>query len=213
MSEDLTLGIKVQGDGIKSTAKELDGLAKAGEKAEEKIKGVGKGAKGSVAPMKNLRSQAQQASYQFQDIAVQAQMGTSWFTIIGQQGSQLASVFGPSGAITGALIAFSAILGGVVYKSINSTGEAMEELEDDMDGLVDKFDELTAAQKAFVSVGVEEKISNNNKLIREAEKELNSLNSLTLSFNQIFFGDSFKEKQARIVEVTANFDANKCKFN
>ena len=206
MAEDLTLGIKVQADGIKSTTKELDGLAAAGAKAETNTQKVGKAAKKTVAPMKNMRAQAQQASYQFQDIAVQAQMGTNWFTIIGQQGSQLASVFGPSGAVTGALIAFSAILGGVVYNSLNSTGEAMEELEDDMDGLVDKFDELTAAQKAFVRVGVEEKISNNNKLIREAEKELNSLNSLSLSFNQIFFGDSFEEKQARIVEVTANID-------
>ena len=97
MAEDLTLGIKVQADGIKSTTKELDGLAAAGAKAETNTQKVGKAAKKTVAPMKNMRAQAQQASYQFQDIAVQAQMGTNWFTIIGQQGSQLASVFGPSG--------------------------------------------------------------------------------------------------------------------
>ena len=209
MAEDLTLGIKVQADGIKSTTKELDALATAGAKAETNTEKVGKAAKGTVAPMKNMRAQAQQASYQFQDIAVQAQMGTSWFTIIGQQGSQLASVFGPSGAITGALIAFGAILGGVVYKSINSTGEAMEELEETMDNLVDKFDDLTAAQKAFVRVGVEEKISNNNDLLRKAQQEMNSLNSITLSFNQIFFGKSAEEKKARIIEVTATIDSLK----
>ena len=158
MAEDLTLGIKVQADGIKSTTKELDGLAKAGEKAEEKIKGVGKGAKGAVAPMKNMRAQAQQASYQFQDIAVQAQMGTNWFTIIGQQGSQLASVFGPSGAVTGALIAFGAILGGFVYKSLNTAGEAMAELEEDMKSLEQNFDNLGVAGKAYVRTLVTAKI-------------------------------------------------------
>ena len=158
MAEDLTLGIKVQADGIKSTTKELDGLAAAGEKAETNTKKVGKAAKSTVAPMKNMRAQAQQASYQFQDIAVQAQMGTNWFTIIGQQGSQLASVFGPSGAVTGALIAFGAILGGFVYKSLNTAGEAMAELEEDMKSLEQNFDTLGVAGKAYVRTLVTAKI-------------------------------------------------------
>jgi len=158
MAEDLTLGIKVQADGIKSTTKELDGLAAAGAKAEVNTEKVGKAAKKTVAPMKNMRAQAQQASYQFQDIAVQAQMGTNWFTIIGQQGSQLASVFGPSGAVTGALIAFGAILGGFVYKSLNTAGEAMAELEEDMKSLEQNFDNLGVAGKAYVRTLVTAKI-------------------------------------------------------
>ena len=92
-----------------------------GTTAEKGSKGVGKGAKDSVAPLKNMRAQAQQASYQLQDIAVQAQMGTNGFTIFAQQGSQLASVFGPAGAVTGALIAFGAIIGGFLFDSMNKT--------------------------------------------------------------------------------------------
>ena len=180
MAEDLTLGIKVQADGIKSTTKELDGLAKAGEKAEEKIKGVGKGAKGAVAPMKNMRAQAQQASYQFQDIAVQAQMGTNWFTIIGQQGSQLASVFGPAGAVTGALIAFGAILGGVVYKSLNTAGEAMADLEEDMKSLEERFDDLTEAEKAYVRTLITKKIEQQTVAIEKLSKEKDRAQKFTL---------------------------------
>ena len=169
---ELELGIKVTGKGIDKATDELNALAKAGEKAEEKVKGVGKGAKGSVAPMKNLRAQAQQASYQFQDIAVQAQMGTSAFTIIGQQGSQLASVFGPAGAVTGALIAFGAIIGGFLFDSMNKTGKAMSDLEEDMKTLVERFDDLTEAEKAYVRTLVTKDIEDQTAAIAELNKEI-----------------------------------------
>lgn len=44
-------------------------------------------------------------SLQLQDIAVQAQSGTKWLTIATQQGSQMASVFGPGGMVVGGLLA------------------------------------------------------------------------------------------------------------
>jgi hypothetical protein len=50
------------------------------------------------------------ASLQFQDIAVQASMGTDALRIMTMQGPQLASVFGPSGMIVGALVAVGGAL-------------------------------------------------------------------------------------------------------
>ena len=50
------------------------------------------------------------ASMQFQDIAVQAQMGAKWSVIIAQQVPQLLSAFGPSGMIAGGVIAISGAL-------------------------------------------------------------------------------------------------------
>ncbi|MCP4488301.1 MAG: hypothetical protein GY820_13420, partial [Gammaproteobacteria bacterium] len=44
---------------------------------------------------RNLRGVSQNLGWQLQDVAVQAQMGTSAFTIFAQQGSQMASSFGP----------------------------------------------------------------------------------------------------------------------
>ena len=98
-----TLIIGVETKGAKQAATELDHLAKSGEKAEEKTKGVGKGAGQTVAPFKAMRGATQQASFQLQDIAVQAQSGTDAFIILGQQGPQLASIFGTGGAIFGAV--------------------------------------------------------------------------------------------------------------
>ena len=129
MTDVSKLVVEVEAKGIKPTTEQLENLSEAGAKAEKNTGKVGKAAKSTVAPMKNMRAQAQQASYQLQDIAVQAQMGTNAFTIIGQQGSQLASVFGPSGAITGALIAFGAIIGGVLVNNLGLADTSVEDLE------------------------------------------------------------------------------------
>lgn len=51
-----------------------------------------------------------QGAMQAQDIAVQMQMGTKMSTIIAQQGSQLASLFGPKGMIIGGIVAIGAAL-------------------------------------------------------------------------------------------------------
>jgi phage-related minor tail protein len=53
----------------------------------------------------NLTRNLGMASLQFQDIAVQASMGTDALRIMTMQGPQLASIFGPKGMIVGALVA------------------------------------------------------------------------------------------------------------
>lgn len=54
---------------------------------------------------RNLTRTLGMASLQFQDIAVQASMGTNALRIMTMQGPQLASIFGPKGMIVGALVA------------------------------------------------------------------------------------------------------------
>lgn len=63
--------------------------------------------------------QAGQVAMQLQDIAVQAQGGTSALTIFAQQGSQILSAFGPIGAIAGAVAAVggAALTAGAASKS------------------------------------------------------------------------------------------------
>jgi hypothetical protein len=82
--------------------------------------------KGNFGAMKGA---TEQLSYQLQDVAVQSQMGTSAFIILGQQGPQIASIFGPGGAVFGALIAFGSMIAGVLYNSLGSAEEGTEALE------------------------------------------------------------------------------------
>ena len=89
----------------------------------------------STASFKVMRGSLAGLSYQFQDMAVQAQMGTSWFTIIGQQGPQIASYFGALGAVLGVVVAISAAVGGVLYKSIKAANGESENLKKTMQSL------------------------------------------------------------------------------
>lgn len=66
-------------------------------------------------------------SMQMQDVMVQAQMGTRWSTIIAQQGSQLASIFGPGGMIIGGLAAVGGLFYGVQQKGMEALQALKEE--------------------------------------------------------------------------------------
>lgn len=73
-----------------------------------------------------LRGGAGQLGHQIQDIAVQLSMGTNAMIVFGQQGSQIASLFGPKGAMIGAFAAVAAAIG-VVF--LRDTKKASKELE------------------------------------------------------------------------------------
>lgn len=55
-----------------------------------------------------------QAGFQVQDFFVQVQGGTSALTAFSQQGSQLLGIFGPAGAIAGAILAVGALAAGLL---------------------------------------------------------------------------------------------------
>ena len=207
MTDVSKLVVEVEAKGIKPTTEDLKNLSEAGAHAETNTKKVGKAAKGTVAPMKNMRAQAQQASYQLQDIAVQAQMGTSAFTIIGQQGSQLASVFGPAGAVTGALIAFGAIIGGFLWDSMNKSGDAAEDLAARMETLADRFDNATRAQKSFLKAEAAKTISENKEEIKSLNEEMAKLNNNKFDLSEIFSGDlTYQERVDKTNELVAKID-------
>ena len=81
------------------------------------------------------RAQMAQLGHQVQDIAVQYQMGMNPLMILGQQGSQVASVFGTKGPLIGALIAVAAVIGQQLIPSLFKAARGFDELKDAADGL------------------------------------------------------------------------------
>ena len=71
----------------------------------------------------------QQAGYQVGDFIVQVQSGQSALVALGQQGSQLLGIFGPKGAILGALLA-AATAFGMIAVSANKAKKSMEGMQD-----------------------------------------------------------------------------------
>lgn len=104
---------------------------------------VGKATSG----FKTMRGALSQVGYQIQDVAVQAQMGTDSLIILGQQGPQIASVFGPGGAVIGALIAVGAVIGTVFASSVDSASESVDEM-------IDRIDELGVAQRELLKIKI-----------------------------------------------------------
>jgi myosin heavy subunit len=79
---------------------------------------------------------AASAGYQVQDFVTQVSMGTSAFTAFAQQAPQFLGVFGPGGAIAGALLAVGAIAAKVFLDmgdDAKSASEKAEELADTID--------------------------------------------------------------------------------
>jgi len=91
--------------------------------------GVSRAVQQTNSSMSQLRNTAGNLGFQLQDIAVQAQAGASAFVILGQQGSQIASAFGPTGAVVGAIIAVGAAIASVFAPSLLESETAVDRLD------------------------------------------------------------------------------------
>ncbi|CAM0102044.1 tail length tape measure protein [Vibrio phage 159E36-2a] len=112
--------------------------------------------------MRNTRGVAQNLGWQIQDTAVQLQMGTSAFVVLSQQGSQLASAFGPTGALIGALIAIGGAMAGVAFETLKANEE--------LDKLIKKQAELAEKPEktAKTIAGLTERIEDLNKQLKQS---------------------------------------------
>lgn len=142
---------------------EMNSAAAASAKLNTNLTATAKGVGQATTGMRGLSGVAGQIGFQLQDIAVQAQMGTSALTILGQQGSQVASVFGPTGAIVGAIIAVGSALLGMATAS-GTAGESIEELAKKADSL-GKAQLEDAINKANVELNDQQQV-----LIKTTEK-------------------------------------------
>ena len=85
------------------------------------------------------RAYAAQFGYQIQDIAVQIQGGQNALMVLGQQGSQIASIFGSGGALLGALVAVGAAIASSFTPALFAASEAMKELGENTSDLISRI--------------------------------------------------------------------------
>lgn len=102
------------------------------------------GAMGRVGQaMSGARGQIQNVSWQLQDVAVQLQAGTSASVVFAQQGSQIASAFGPVGAALGAVIALTPLL----VLGLGDAWAKAQTLEERMDALSEAVNRYVSSSK------------------------------------------------------------------
>lgn len=119
-----------------------------------------------------MRGGMGQLGHQFQDIVVQAQMGQNAFLILGQQGSQIASLMGPHGAMIGAVLALGAALGMNLMPKLFATSESMKEAEEATKDLALKVNELTGAKRELALLQLAEKMRENADATSELTEEV-----------------------------------------
>lgn len=128
------------------------------------IKGYETAIPGATRSFGNFRGALAGVGYQIQDAAVQLQMGTNAFTVIAQQGSQMASAFGPAGVAIGTVAALAGTAAGVLFNLGGETedaasaaslmGRAYADLGDDVTSLTAKFEHLNAVQRNLEEINV-----------------------------------------------------------
>ncbi len=89
----------------------------------------------------------QQAGYQVGDFFVQIQSGQSALVALGQQGSQLAGIFGPTGAVIGGLLAVGTAIATIIMQT-QGLGSDVKRLEK----VFEKFSDQVSQIQKFESV-------------------------------------------------------------
>jgi hypothetical protein len=114
--------VLIEVDAKDSTAPTLRNLNNNLKKTAEHGKKVDK-------QFRMIRGGMGQMGHQVQDVAVMLQSGQNPLIILGQQGSQVASLFGPQGAIIGAFLAVGAAIGTSMLPAFFKASKAVKELE------------------------------------------------------------------------------------
>lgn len=133
---------------------------------------VAAGVRAATTGMSGAGNIARQLGYQLQDVAVQAQMGTNGLMILGQQGSQVASVFGPSGAVIGAILAVAAAIGSTLFNSVQKTDAELSKL-------INTVDKLGKAQKDVITLELNNKLKANSTAAAELAQRIATLNNFS----------------------------------
>ncbi|MDA7931785.1 hypothetical protein N9B42_02335 [Akkermansiaceae bacterium] len=97
-----------------------------------------------------MRGGLGQVGHQVQDIAVQLQMGQNAMLVFGQQGSQIASLFGPHGAIIGALLAVGAAVATSFIPSMKKSSDETKTLSDRINDLNEELKDITESQRRYL---------------------------------------------------------------
>lgn len=151
----------------------------------------------------------QQAGFQVGDFAVQVQNGTNVLTAFGQQGSQLAGIFGAQGAVIGAVIAIVSALGTAYIKSRDIAKSFTEELDElsesvkDLSGFaLSNFERFDHLQKKFGEVTEEvEKLFEAQKQLAQFELQNQLQKTITALKEELSIVDNLARRQQKADEA------------
>lgn len=162
-----------------------------------------------------IRGGLGQVGHQVQDIAVQLQAGQNALLVFGQQGSQIASLMGPNGAIIGAFLAVGAALGTAFMPALFESGKAAEDLQKRIEDAAKETENLTEAQLAFLAVRYADQLEEQRQKLEEIADSTESFTKqLNIAANEQKYvdetsasyqvaGERIEEMQGKIIKSAA----------
>lgn len=123
------------------------------------------------------RAQMAQLGHQMQDIAVQLQMGMNPMMVLGQQGSQIASVFGTGGPVIGAFIAGAAVIASVFVPELLEAKRKAGEFAEDIIKAAGGVDKLTEAQRRLAELDLKLRIQEQQRAVEQAQESIEKFKS------------------------------------
>ena len=129
--------------------KKIEETGNAAQNTSEQVKKTGVAFKQFRGASSALTNTTGQLSVQVQDVAVQLESGTDAVRVFAQQGPQIAAIFGPQGALFGALLAVGALVAGPFVRSFFAANEAIKEAAKSIKEYSGELSDLTEAEKAL----------------------------------------------------------------
>jgi hypothetical protein len=181
----------------------IGALNRVNKTLDNTAKSVGNTTKTMDGQFRLIRGGMGQLGHQVQDIAVQLQMGQNALLVFGQQGSQIASLMGPNGAIIGAFLAVGAALGTTFLPALFESGKGIEELTDKIEKAAAETHNLTQTQLAFLAVQYAQKIEEQREAIEASESSIERYGrQITIASNEMELVDqrsrAFEVAQERV---------------
>jgi hypothetical protein len=174
--------------------------------------------KANKGGLRLMRGGLGQLGHQVQDIAVQLQMGQNAMLVFGQQGSQIASLMGPNGAIIGAVLAVGAALATSFVPSVMGARDATKLLADAAEKaekvfnpkfanstleLADAFRELAKESETLAKNTLLQSLSTAMDAVEVTTKALDkSVENLTFNLAQF----AATQRSDPVAALAANFD-------
>lgn len=134
----------------------------------------------SLKPAKNA---AQLVAFQVQDLAVQLSMGTSAMIAFGQQAPQLASAFGPGGAVIGAIVGVGFAIAGPLIAAFSSGEDAANDFQSAIDGVRDSLKSTRLEVNQGAVNLLKTQIRESTEAIDELNKSTERTNAARLRLN------------------------------
>jgi hypothetical protein len=159
------------------------------------------------------RAQMGQLGHQMQDVAVQLQMGMNPLMILGQQGSQIASIFGSGGAVFGSFIAIGAVIASVFIPQLFEASRASGEFHDDIIKAAGGVDKLTEAQRKLAELDLKLRINEQQLAVENAQKAIEEFEAKMSKLNETANGNGRSARGAAMATKRLSGDTTELSQN